>query len=635
MSWLYSILFTSLVFSADGDTVKLGSTVPAAEPAAVVERQGDERERFEQTYPLSPNGRVRVSNVNGPIVVEAWERNEVRLEAIKVADTKEALADVEIKVESRADSFTVEADYDQMRRSAGAQGWKNHNRLEVQFRLSVPRTAALDEVETVNGSVTVSNFVNLTKISAVNGNVTATNLRGAANLSTVNGAVAADFDRLESGSKISLSTVNGRVNLILPSDANATLKADSLNGEIRNDFGLPVRKGKYVGRDMYGRVGSGDAQIRLESVNGPLTVQRKSDGKPVNPATNLLPQKSKDDESDWENDTSWNSKTDKVNKDIAKAVKEATKASVVGERIAKAELARISPEIEKIRIESLKNVQIAERAHVQNKVNEGLRNAGALSGMRRVSWPGRNPFIEKKSNSFVVKGTPKVTVEAKGCSVKVRGWNRNEVKYVLTELDGRRRMPTSVGESASDTAVNLKVLNNERASRDIYFDGANDSVRIEVWVPQRSNVKIVSNGEIRLDGVVGEIELNGVDEEIDVRNAEGKLKVAAVDSQVRIIGFSGELDSKTENGDVYLEGNFSRVTGSTGDGSFILTVPENYNADVTSNVETLTVEDLDAPRSVRDGQWRFGSGGAKLTINVSEGEVRFRNASSLTNPNSR
>lgn len=645
MSWLYSIVFAGLVFSSGSDVPTQQNPSPMPQPAPTVTVQGDETEKFEQSYPLSANGRVRVSNVNGPIIVEAWERNEVRLEAVKIADTKESLAHVEIKVDSRADSFTVEADHDSWRRSAGSQGWKNHSRLEVQFRLSVPKTAALDEIETVNGSVTVSNFANLTKISAVNGNVNAANLRGTANLSTVNGEVAADFDRLETGTKISLSTVNGRVKLTLPSDANATLKADSLNGEIRNDFGLTVRKGKYVGRDMYGRVGTGDVQVRLESVNGSLTVQRKNDGRPVNRATDLLQNKSKDDDENWENDTSWRSKTEKLDKEIARAVKESVDASTAGADIAHAELARIAPELEKIRVESLPaqsvnkvrtDKAVKELDKAAKKTNEGLRRQNeALSNMRRVRWSGTNPFIEKKSNTFTVKGTPRVTIEAKGSSVKVRGWNRNEVKYILTQMDGRRRMPASVGESATDSAVTLKVLNNERASRDIYFDGDKDSVRIEVFVPQKSNLKIVSNGEIRLDGVSGEVDLTGVDEEIDVRNVEGKLKLSAADGQVRIIGFNGELDSKTGSADVYLEGNFSRITSNASDGKFIVTVPENYNADVTSNVESLTIENLGAPKTVKEGQWRFGSGGPKLNFTVAEGEIKFRNSNTLTGPNGR
>src|SRR5262249_29165227 len=152
------------------------------------------------------------------------------------------------------------------------RGWRHNGKLQVEFHVTAPRGAVLNEVETVNGSVSVSNFSNYTKISAVNGDVSAANLRGTANLSTVNGQLSADFDRLDTGSKVNLSTVNGTARVVIPSDSNATFKVDSLNGNITNDFGLPVRKGKYVGRDLYGKVGSGDVSIRMSSVNGALTI---------------------------------------------------------------------------------------------------------------------------------------------------------------------------------------------------------------------------------------------------------------------------------------------------------------------------------------------------------------------------
>lgn len=635
MSWLYSIFFAGLLFSAGGEAVKQDGPAARAGAVPAIIVQGDEQERFEQSYPITANGRVSVSNVNGPITVEAWDKNEVHLEAVKTADTKEALAEVKFKIDTRPDSFSVETDYDDWRRRQN--GWKNHGKLQVQFRLSVPRGAVLDEIETVNGSVTVSNFTNLTKASAVNGDVIASNLRGAANLSTVNGEVVADFDRLETGSRIALSTVNGRVNLTLPSDVNATIKADSLNGDIRNDFGLPVRKGQYVGRDLFGRIGSGDVQVRLESVNGPLIVQRKNDGKSPNPATDLLKQKGNDDDRDWDTNTSRRYNTDKINKEIAKATRDSAKAVQAGIEVAIPEIAKIPAEVEKIRVESLENLRINDEkfkineAEIKRKVDEGLRRQReALSNMRRVRWLGRNPFMEKKTNSFPVKGVPKVTVDAKGCSVTIRAWDKNEVKYVLTEMEGRRQPSAAVTETATASSVTLKVVNNDDASRDLYFDGVADSVRIDVFVPRKADVKVISNGEIRLDGVSGEIELNGVDEAIDVRNAEGKLTLAASDAQVRIIGFTGELDSKVGDADVYLEGNFSRITGRAGSGRFILTVPEAYNADVTSNLEALTVEDMAAPKEVKEGQWRFGSGGPKLNLSLDDGEIRFRSANTLS-----
>ncbi len=294
MSWLISLLLVSSIFTTEnGATYKVNQNYNSTEGKKVIVL--DETERFEQSFPLNSNGKVSVSNINGSITVEAWDRNEVKLEVTKIADSKETLADVELRIDSKPEFFSVETDYNNWNRGRD-NNWKNGRRLEVQFRLSVPRTAFLDEIETVNGSVTVSNFTNYTKISAVNGSVKATNLRGTAKLSTVNGSTNADFDQLQPTDKINLSTVNGSVNLTVPSDVNATVKADTVNGNIKNDFGLPVRKGKYVGRDLYGKIGNGQTEIKLNSVNGGLSILRKQDGRTQNPVINLLPQKSEDDE---------------------------------------------------------------------------------------------------------------------------------------------------------------------------------------------------------------------------------------------------------------------------------------------------------------------------------------------------
>lgn len=288
MSWLYTIVFAGLMLSADGSLpVSTGNNYTDSVFTNII--AVDETERFEQTYPLNADGTVSVSNVNGSITIETWDRNEVKLAYVKTADTKENLDDVQIRIDARQDEFTVETEYEAIKNRAS----KNYKKLEVEYRLTVPRTAVLNDIETVNGSVSIANAANMTKASAVNGEVHGTNLRGTANLSTVNGTVVANFDQLQTGGKISLNTVNGTVDLMIPSDANATIKADTVNGSISNDFGLPVRKGEYVGRDLHGKIGSGDVQIRLNSVNGALSIKRKNDGKNLSPATNLLNLKTK------------------------------------------------------------------------------------------------------------------------------------------------------------------------------------------------------------------------------------------------------------------------------------------------------------------------------------------------------
>ena len=627
MSWLYSIVFAGLLISSGGDSAVPTAALVEPQPVTIQkDATKDETETFEQSYPLNANGRVSVSNVNGSIVVEAWDRNEVKLTATKIADSKETLNEVDIKVDARPDHFQVEADYPDSK-------WNNrsdqdrHRRMEVHFRLSVPRTASLNEVETVNGSVTVSNFVNFTKISAVNGNVNAGNLRGTANLSTVNGKVAADFDRLEAGSRINLSTVNGEVNLTIPSDANATIKADSLNGPITNEFGLPVRKGEYVGRDLYGRVGSGDVQIKLNSVNGPLAVNRKKDGKNPNNPTNLLP--TKNDPDGWDDSDGAVVDSAKLNREVARAVREANMEAAKASRDAAKETIKATEKLKELKDLKVKVDTIdldVDLKGLEVQLNEGLKaQTRALASMRDAMWLGGGPSIERKSNTFAVKGTPKVLIDAKNSNVRVRGWDRQEVKYVLTEISDRRDPSVAdVKEEQTSSGVTLRVLANDDHGI-LSEDGR--GTRIEVFVPRKSNLKIVSDGEIRLEGVSGEIDLDGEDGAIDVRESDGKLNVTNGDGVVRVIGFKGDLVAKTTDGEVYMDGEFTQIKADAVDGRFVLTLPGDADVEIKAPADQVEADELPGLTRPSEDVWKLGKGSRKYTFSSMDGSIVLQSRS--------
>src|SRR5258708_37237188 len=134
MSWLYTLIFAGILFSSHDNRANVNTDSNSNTQNATYAVKPDETERFEQTYPLSPNGRVSVSNVNGSIVVNAWDRNEVKLVAIKTADSKERLADVEIKIDAKPDYLSVETNYDNLKTRNG-QRWRNGNNLQVDYEL--------------------------------------------------------------------------------------------------------------------------------------------------------------------------------------------------------------------------------------------------------------------------------------------------------------------------------------------------------------------------------------------------------------------------------------------------------------------------------------------------------------------
>jgi DUF4097 and DUF4098 domain-containing protein YvlB len=226
-------------------------------------------EELHKTYPIDADGRVSLNNVNGAVHISSWDRNEVQVDAIKRASTKEALDEASIAIDSASGSISIRTKYPES---------KHHkDSASVEYTLKVPRRARLSAVETVNGAVEVSGVSGDVKISSVNGPVTAQNLAGEARLSTVNGSVKASFDKLEGTPSITLHTVNGSISLAIPDKANAEFNASTVHGGISSDFGMPVSRHR-IGGSVSGRIGNGGAHIKLSSVNGGIRIMSTLDG---------------------------------------------------------------------------------------------------------------------------------------------------------------------------------------------------------------------------------------------------------------------------------------------------------------------------------------------------------------------
>ena len=612
MSWLYTIFIAGMLFSSGTDH-GTDRTRPKQQTDNVEVSQ-QVTERFEQTYPLTSNGKVSLSNVNGSIVIEAWDKNEVYVEATKVADTKENLDLVNIEINARPDSIRIEAKYKSWD-EWGVKDKYQHRKLEVQFRLMVPRKAILNEINSVNGSVVASNFANFTKISTVNGTLVASNLRGTVKLSTVNGHLRASCERLDAESALYLDTVNGKVNLELPSNVQATLKAETMNGSITNDFGLPVRKGKYVGRDLYGRIGSGDVQVKLSAVNGPLLVSRKKDGRNPSPVTNLLNMNS-DDGNDEDSDE--NEEYGAAAAAIAETTRKSTKAVEKG-------LKETHKSIEKMKMPDVKDVEVnvgALNETIKNSVNTAMaQQAQSLPrSMDSPGFPGPTS-VDQRSRSFDVKGAPKVTVEAPMCNIRVRGWDQPTVKYVLTDARTNREIPISINENASENTVSIKLSNGRRRPAAIFEDESID--RLEVYVPRKSDVRVTSGKEIRVESVAGNIDINGEDDSVSVRDSEGTLRLSNGDGLIRVIGFKGDLELKAGDAEVYLEGDFNKIDSCAVDARITLTMSQNKNASISTNT-AIESEGLNLVRE-DDHTWRIGNGGPKYNFDFASGRLVLRN----------
>ncbi|HKO45575.1 MAG TPA: DUF4097 family beta strand repeat-containing protein [Pyrinomonadaceae bacterium] len=263
-------LLTPIANQMQAGATAVAGNSPVAGP--VQKPRGDElTEEFHQSYPLSPTGRVHISNINGDVHINVWDQNSVKVDAVKRAYSQQRLSEATIDVTNTEDSVKIKTNYPQ-NRTYGGNG--DNSAASVEYTLTVPRGARLQGAELVNGSLDLEGLQGDVNASLVNGAVKAERLGGAVKLSTVNGRIAVNASGLENAKGVALNSVNGAIELVVPSGAGASVEASTIHGPITNDFGLIEEKGQYVGRNLSGQIGSGGPKVKLNNVNGSINIKR-------------------------------------------------------------------------------------------------------------------------------------------------------------------------------------------------------------------------------------------------------------------------------------------------------------------------------------------------------------------------
>lgn len=221
------------------------------------------------TFTLEDGGRFSLSNVNGSVTVTGVSGNQVEIVATKKADNQGDLDEIEIKITDSAREIVVETEI------GNSSKWFSfgNNSGEVRYEVTVPAATMLDSIDTVNGGVAISGVSGEVVAESVNGDIDARDLVSDATLGTVNGGIEASFSKLEGRQDVKAETVNGRVTIYLPGDADVRISADTLNGSINaRDFKLETNKG-FVGSDLNGAIGAGSARLNVDTVNGSIKIR--------------------------------------------------------------------------------------------------------------------------------------------------------------------------------------------------------------------------------------------------------------------------------------------------------------------------------------------------------------------------
>jgi hypothetical protein len=258
-------------------------TAPCAGAFAAAEADGPIKAPFSD--PTRP-GTVHVGLISGSITVVASDTREVLIEVSGEALPQPPPEDARgLRRLTPQPGVTVEERNNRMELKA----WPPHR--EIELRIQVPKQTQLELSTVNNGDIRVERVEGELEIGNVNGNIELTDVSGAVVAHTVNGRVLATLTRVATDKPMAFTSLNGAVDVTLPSTIKANLKLRTDNGSAFTDFDLNVQptsstvtpdsdprgRGRYrieVNKVISGSVNGGGPEIEMRTFNGNIYLRK-------------------------------------------------------------------------------------------------------------------------------------------------------------------------------------------------------------------------------------------------------------------------------------------------------------------------------------------------------------------------
>ncbi len=229
-------------------------------------------------------GRLNLNMVRGSAHITGYDGDEV---VIRYEGTT---------VRSRENEEAPEGMRRVAGRSAGFETFENNNVVEIrnvsplekiQFEIFVPENFSL-KLSLVHGDTLQVNGVSGDlEISHVSGNISLVDVGGAAVINTVNGDIICTFRETDSDKPMSFSTINGIIDVTIPTDARFTARMKSEFGDVYTDFDMKIRDESTprvdsstpfrisVNEWVMGEVNGGGPEYRFSNLRGNIYIRQK------------------------------------------------------------------------------------------------------------------------------------------------------------------------------------------------------------------------------------------------------------------------------------------------------------------------------------------------------------------------
>jgi hypothetical protein len=251
-------------------TVLMIATLAAPAPQ---ERQG-RAPQTDETVAVTKGARLTVDNFAGEVVIKAWDRDSLRVQAHHGGRTKVSIRTTPGAVIVGAQQSTpTSVDYE-----ITAPAWMPIKVVGTYIFISIEGAQSEVSAETTRGDVVVRGGTGTVTAKSIQGEVTVEGARGRVIASSVNEGVHA----IGVSGELSVETTNGDISLTQMK--SQSIEASTINGDIEFE-GTPADRGRYVFTTHNGDINvavpeSSNVSFSVRTYNGSFSPGLKVSGPP-------------------------------------------------------------------------------------------------------------------------------------------------------------------------------------------------------------------------------------------------------------------------------------------------------------------------------------------------------------------
>jgi hypothetical protein len=217
-----------------------------------------------KTFPLNSGAIFALKNISGSIKVEGWDKPQAEVKVIKRGGSEKDRRLVQVLIANDTNKLAL--------RSTPSRT----DSVKVNYEVKLPRDVGQVRIESLSSTIKLWRIGGEIVVDLKAGSVELSDLAGSAKVNTAAGNITAVFASAALDRPMELTTAAGNIEVRLGPGINADVQAETLFGEIEDDFGLNLES-RMVSQRAVGQIGSGGQPLILSTKMGKIKIKKEGD----------------------------------------------------------------------------------------------------------------------------------------------------------------------------------------------------------------------------------------------------------------------------------------------------------------------------------------------------------------------